>query len=386
MSLINRADAREAELAAAADGAGLRVLLSGTWTASTISAIEGAVEALCNAEARPARVIVDFSRVVRIDTLGGALADRIEQTFSARGIPVERIGLSGTIGTLYGEVHDALERPLPETRPRRAFLTRALRKVGRETRNGWRDLVAVMGFLGDVVLAFARVATLQGRFRAASMITQFERVAFRAVPIIVLITFLIGAIVAQQGIFHFRRFGADTFVVDMVGILTLRELGVLLVAIMVAGRTVSAFTAELGSMKMREEIDALRVMGLNPIEVLVLPRLIALVIGLPVLTFIGNLSALTGGALVAQIYGGIPWDVFFSRMQEVVAIRHFWVGLFKAPFMALTIGLIACVEGLRVGGSAESLGSQVTAAVVKAIFMVIVLDGLFAIFFAALDI
>ena len=166
--------------------------------------------------------------------------------------------------------------------------------------------------------------------------------------------------------------------------LTLREIGVLIVSIMVAGRTGSAFTAEIGSMKMREEIDALQVMGLNPIEVLVLPRLIALMIGLPLLTIIGDLSALAGGAVVAQVYGGLSIESFLQRFQEEVSTRHIWIGLAKAPFMALIIGLVACVEGLRVKGSAESLGAQTTASVVKAIFLVIVVDGLFAIFYAAI--
>jgi len=211
-----------------------------------------------------------------------------------------------------------------------------------------------------------------------------DHIVFRAVPIMALITFLIGGIIAQQGIFFFRDFGADTYVVDLVVILTLREIGVLIVSIMVAGRTGSAFTAEIGSMKMREEIDALKVMGLNPVEVLVLPRMIALIVGLPILTFVGDLSAIAGGAMVANIYGNIPLDIFLSRMQEEVSQRHIWVGLAKAPFMALIIGLVACIEGMRVKGSAESLGQQTTASVVKAIFLVIVMDGLFAMFFASL--
>jgi phospholipid/cholesterol/gamma-HCH transport system permease protein len=205
------------------------------------------------------------------------------------------------------------------------------------------------------------------------------------VPIITLISFLVGAIIAQQGIFQLQRFGATTFVVDLVGILVLRELGVLLTSIMVAGRSGSAFTAEIGSMKMREEIDALRVMGLDPVEVLILPRLLALVISLPLLTFISSMAALFGAMLVAWFYGDISPDVFLVRLRESIGLNTFLVGLIKAPFMALVIGVIACIEGMRVKGSAESLGQRVTSSVVKAIFMVIVMDGLFAIFFAAID-
>ena len=212
-----------------------------------------------------------------------------------------------------------------------------------------------------------------------------DRVGWQAVPIILLITFLIGGIIAQQGIFHFRKFGADVYVVDMVGILVLREIGVLIVAIMVAGRSGSSYTAELGSMKMREEIDALQTMGLDPVEVLVLPRVVALVIALPILTFLGSISALYGGQLVAWLYGGMSPEIFVARLREAISVTHFQVGMIKAPFMALVIGLVACAQGMQVKGSAELLGLQTTSSVVKAIFLVIVLDGLFAVFFASID-
>ena len=217
------------------------------------------------------------------------------------------------------------------------------------------------------------------------MVNQIDRVGWRAVPIILLITFLIGAIVAQQGIFHFRKFGADIFVVDMVGILVLRELGVLVVCVMVAGRSGSAYTAEIGSMKMREEIDALQTMGFDPTRILILPRIAALVLAVPMLTFIGSMAALYGAGLVAWFYGGISPDVFLQRLREVISTDHFLVGIIKAPFMAFIIGIVACVEGLEVRGSSESLGLQTTSSVVKAIFLVIVLDGFFAIFFAAIN-
>jgi phospholipid/cholesterol/gamma-HCH transport system permease protein len=216
------------------------------------------------------------------------------------------------------------------------------------------------------------------------VINQLEQIAYKGVPIIVLISFLVGCIVSQQGIFQLVKFGATPFVIDLIGILVLRELGVLLTSIMVAGRSGSAFTAEIGSMKMREEIDALRVMGLDPMEVLIVPRIMALVIGLPLLTFIASIAALVGGGVTTWIYGDISPDVFLTRLRAAVGLNTFLVGLIKAPFMALIIGIIATLEGLAVQGSAESLGRHVTSSVVKAIFMVIVLDGLFAMFFAAI--
>ncbi len=200
-----------------------------------------------------------------------------------------------------------------------------------------------------------------------------------------LITFLMGGIIAQQGIFYFRKFGAETYVVDLVGILVLREIGVLIVAIMVAGRSGSSYTAELGSMKMREEIDALRTMGLDPVEVLVLPRVLALIIALPLLAFIGSMAAMFGAAVFAWGYGGMSPGVFLERLQDAVSLDQMKVGLIKAPFMALVIGVVASVQGFAVRGSTESLGLETTASVVKSIFLVIVLDGLFAIFFASID-
>jgi phospholipid/cholesterol/gamma-HCH transport system permease protein len=221
-----------------------------------------------------------------------------------------------------------------------------------------------------------------GRLRLTSIMHHLERVGWRAVPIILLSTFVIGAILAQQGIFRFRSFGADMYVVDMVSVLVLREIGVLIVCVMVAGRSGSAYTAEIGAMKMREEIDALRTMGLDPIEVLVLPRIVALVIAVPLLTFLGSMAALYGAGLVCWLYGGMAPDIFLERLREAIWLPTFEVGMIKAPFMALMIGLVACVEGFEVEGSAASLGLKTTASVVKSIFLVIALDGVFAIFFA----
>jgi phospholipid/cholesterol/gamma-HCH transport system permease protein len=242
-----------------------------------------------------------------------------------------------------------------------------------------------LSFLGEVVIAAARLIRWRRHFRAPAFVHQMELITLRGLPIIVLISFVVGGIVAQQGIFQLRRFDAADFVVDLVGILTLRELGVLLAAIMVAGRSGSSFTAELGAMNVREEIDALRVMGFDPIDVLVIPRLLALTVGLPMLAFLADMSSLFGGGLVAWLYQGISPEAFLAKLQAAIGMHTFLAGLIKAPFMALIIGLIASIEGLAVKGSTEDLGRHVTASVVKAIFMVIVVDGLFAMFFAAID-
>jgi phospholipid/cholesterol/gamma-HCH transport system permease protein len=267
---------------------------------------------------------------------------------------------------------------------RRQALVYAVASIGENIVSVGQSFAAIVNMLGALVIALLRVLVRPRSFRFTSLVHQLDNVAWRAVPIILLITFLIGCIIAQQGLFHFRKFGADVYVVDMVGILVLRELGVLIVCIMVAGRSGSAYTAELGSMKMREEIDALRTMGFDPIEVLILPRILALIIGVPILTFLGSMAALYGGGLVCWLYGGIDPDIFLSRLKEAIALNTFQVGMIKAPFMALVIGMVASVEGLAVKGSAESLGRQTTASVVESIFLVIVIDGMFAIFFASI--
>jgi phospholipid/cholesterol/gamma-HCH transport system permease protein len=261
-----------------------------------------------------------------------------------------------------------------------------LDSIGRNVAEiGW-SLVLIAQLLGALTMVVLGTIAHPSRLRLTSLVHQLERVGWRAVPIILLSTFLIGAILAQQGIFRFRTFGLDVYVVDMVSVLVLREVGVLIVCVMVAGRSGSAYTAELGSMKMREEIDALRTMGLDPIEVLVLPRVLALVLAVPMLTFLGSMSALYGAGLVCWLYGGMAPDIFLERLRAAIWMPTFEVGMIKAPFMALTIGLVACVEGFEVQGSAASLGLKTTASVVKSIFLVIALDGLFAIFFATIGI
>jgi phospholipid/cholesterol/gamma-HCH transport system permease protein len=289
------------------------------------------------------------------------------------------VGLPEHYRGLLGEM-SSVNRTPPPPPPSFSRIGHFLENIGRAVADTAHDLVKV----GETTAAMLRVTARPAAFRLTSVVHHLDRVGLQAVPIILLITFLLGAILAQQGIFHFRRFGAELYVVDMIGILVLREVGVIMVCIMVAGRSGSAYTAELGAMKMREEIDALRTMGFAPIEVLVLPRLIALVIALPILTFLGSMAALYGGGLVCWLYGGVSPDVFIARLRDAISIDHFAIGMIKAPFMALMIGLVACTEGLEVRGSAESLGLHTTASVVKSVFLVIVMDGFFAMFFAAI--
>ncbi|MBA1158800.1 ABC transporter permease [Microvirga mediterraneensis] len=355
--------------------------LSGNWSAEQASAMEIAVADLIT-DVKGARATFDLSGVERLDTVGAWLLDRTRHDLRIKGCTLAFENAREEHGILLDEV-DHYDVP-PEAEVTRHRVFDLLDGLGHAVLNLGRDLLSGLAFLGEFMMALGRVVTQPRRFRGTSLVNQLDFVALRSVPIMALISLLVGGIIAQQGIFQLRQFGASAFVVDLVGILVLRELGVLLTAIMIAGRSGSAFTAELGSMKMREEIDAIRVMGLDPMEVLIIPRLLALIIGLPMLTFLSDLSALFGGGLVAWLYEGIGPRIFMSRLKEAIALNTFLVGMIKAPFMALIIGMIASIEGLAVQGSAESLGRHVTSSVVKAIFMVIVADGLFAMFFAAI--
>jgi phospholipid/cholesterol/gamma-HCH transport system permease protein len=364
-------------------GERLKIAAGGSWTAAHARELESLVDRV-TAEGEHAKAVsIDMKGVREFDTFGAWLLERLTRAWSAAGRKTEIVGLPQHDRGLLKEMHGVNREPPPTPARENPAIT-ALASVGRGAAGFGRDLMLFADMLGAVGVATARVITRPREYRLTSTINQLDRVAWQAVPIILLITFLIGGIIAQQGIFHFRKFGAELYAVDLVGILILREIGVLIVAIMVAGRSGSSYTAELGSMKMREEIDALRTMGFDPVEVLILPRILVLIIALPVLTFIGCIAALYGGGLVAWFYGGMSPDIYIARLTEAISLTHFEVGMWKAPFMGLVIGIVACAEGLQVKGSAESLGLMTTASVVKSIFLVIVLDGLFAIFFASI--
>jgi phospholipid/cholesterol/gamma-HCH transport system permease protein len=364
------------------DGDRLALAAAGAWTSANAGALERQIEAAARQHNAVRQVGIDMAGVERLDTFGAWLLEKLVRSFASRGCDTQVSGLKQDYRALFDELQQV--KPEERTRRRGNPLVDGLAVIGKTVASAGDGFVAILNMLGALAVAFARVLAHPRRFRLTAMVHQLDNVGWRAVPIILLITFLIGCIIAQQGIFHFGKFGADIYVVDMVGILVLREIGVLIVCIMVAGRSGSAYTAELGSMKMREEIDALRTMGFDPIEVLCLPRVLALIIGVPILTFLGSMAALYGGGLVCWLYGGIDPDVYLQRLKEAIDIKTFEVGMIKAPFMALIVGVVACVEGMKVKGSAESLGLQTTASVVESIFLVIVLDGLFAMFFASI--
>jgi phospholipid/cholesterol/gamma-HCH transport system permease protein len=370
-------------LCATTQGETLELSPSGPWTVAHGHALEGLFDAVLPRLAETKNLKIDMTDVRELDTLGAWLFEKMSRRALDSGHSATVVGAATRYAGLIDDVRQ-VNRRMPVSIPAQNPLLARLEVVGRSTFSATEDVSVFLQMLGALASAMFGTLLRPRSLRVKSLVYHLYQVGWRAIPIIALVTFLIGAIIAQQGIFHFRKFGAESYVVDLVGILVLREIGVLIVAIMVAGRSGSAYTAELGSMKMREEIDALTTMGLDPVEVLILPRIIALVCALPVLAFIGSMAALYGGGLVAWFYGGMSPATFIARLHEAVSVTHFEVGIIKAPFMALMIGIVASSEGLRVKGSAESLGKQTTISVVKSIFLVIVLDGIFAVFFASI--
>ena len=385
-SAVEAEDEAHAPRIAIADGdGGLVCALSGLWTTRTVADVDAQMQEMAQrAAGRP--MVLDLSRVEKLDTAGAWLIDRLVMAGQKRGSAVRIEGQSDVAGILLeavGEISRRHSAAAPE-RPVNVLI-RFLEAVGRGTYSVRDDFIAAMNILGATVRGAQMKLGRGHAVNPAAVFNQIDRMGVGAIPVVFLMSAIVGAIVAQQGAYQLSYFGADIFVVDLVGVLVLRELGVLLTAIMIAGRSGSAITAEIGSMKMREEVDALKVIGLNPIGVLVFPRLVALVIALPCLTILANFAALGGGMFAAWLYSDISPAAFIDRLRVAIDLSSISAGLIKAPFMALIIGTIASVEGMKVGGSAESLGRQVTTSVVKAIFVVIVLDGLFAMFYAAID-
>ncbi|SDZ40417.1 phospholipid/cholesterol/gamma-HCH transport system permease protein [Jannaschia faecimaris] len=354
-------------------GVDLRLSDSSLYLSGDLS-IAHVSEVALPADAKADRVLL--TDVSRLDTAGAWLVLDLAQRLG--GATIE--GATETQAALIETVRRNLSSdPEPEThRPLRNTLV----GLGHAVWDIAREGLTLTAFLGQVVVEMFRLLRHPGRLRVTSLVHHMQATGVDAVPIVVLMSFLIGVVVAFQGASQLQQFGAEIFVVDLIAISVLRELGILLTAIIVAGRSASAFTASIGSMKMREEIDALRALGLDPITVLVAPRILALVLVLPILGILSDISGLIGGATMAWLDLGITPVAFAARIAEGIGPWHLAVGLIKAPFFALIVGVVGCRNGLRVGGDAESLGRQTSSSVVAAIFLVIVADAIFSVFFA----
>lgn len=360
---------------AADDQESSRLRLAGPWTIEHAGAITEQLK-----QAPKKITAVDASAVERLDTLGVLQLLRFARR---RDLEFSEFAFSDVHQSLVAAIEDtADDRP---KRKRDLGFKAALARLGRAIHDNWKETLALVSFLGENLSKLARMVREPKRFRLTPTVHHMEQAGLDAVPLVALLSFMVGAVIAFLGATVLRDFGAEIYVVELVSIAFLREFGVLLTAILLAGRTASAYTAQIGAMVSREEVDAIRVLGLDPVDLLVLPRILALLVMLPLLTFIAMLAGLAGGLSVGAFSLDIPPGAYFARMQETMEVRHFFVGLSKAPVFALVIGLIGCLEGLQVEGTAQSVGERTTSSVVQSISLVIILDAIAAIWFMYMD-
>ncbi len=321
---------------------------------------------------------IDLSAVERIDTVGAWLVHRLSHSTGAQiaGANDDTHRLIEAVGRGDSDM---------KVRPDHISSTsRLLGEIGEATIAAGRTLYGLLGFFGAVCIAFWNVIREPRRFRLNAVVQRFEIVGVTAFGIIGLMSFLIGLVIAQQGAVQLQQFGFESFTINLVGRITFRELGVLMTAIMIAGRSGSAFAAQLGTMKLTEEIDAMRTIGVSPNEALVLPRVLASVLMMPLLGFYASIVAIIGGGLFCWMSLGIQPATYIQRIREVVPMTDVYIGMIKAPVFGLIIGLAGCFQGMLVESDAEQVGMRTTAAVVQAIFLVIVLDAMFAVFFTSI--
>lgn len=352
------------------DEGGTRLALSGQLLVESIGPVERELAKITAPIAQ-----IDLSEVDEIDTVGAWVTCRIAAQHSA-----QVTGASNQAKQLLDAVEGA--KSDADMTPRRVPVwERVPVAVGEQVYDARTGIYGVVGFFGQILIGLGSIIRHPTTFPTRALVRQMELVGVSALPIIGLMSFLIGIVIAQQGAVQLAQFGAETLTVNLVGRLSLRELGVLMTAIMVAGRSGSAFAAQIGTMKLTEEVDAMRTIGISPIEKLVIPRILACTFMMALLGFYASVVAIVGGAVISQVALGIPFFTFLERVPEVVATHDLWVGLIKAPVFGLIIALAGCYHGMQVSGNSEEVGKRTTMAVVSAIFAVIVLDAFFAVFF-----
>lgn len=356
----------------------------GRWDLSAVARLEPRMRQT-GPDRRGAPVCLDLSGLTALDTAGALLIDGLADRLRAEGHTVAFVGAREDLCALLKDVRRAAHIDCPGG-PAHQPVRDMVYRVGEATVHALRDAADLLGFLGMVTVTLLRLLRSPRRLRATAFAFHLEQVGLNALPIVGLLSFLIGVVLAYQGADQLRQFGAELFVVNLLGISILREIGILMTAIIVAGRSGSAFTAQIGTMKVNQEVDAMRTLGLDPIEVLVLPRVLALMVALPLLGVYANVVGLFGGALMAYFALDITLGQFLRQLQLAVNTTTLFVGLVKAPVFALVIAMVGCYEGLKVSGSAESVGQLTTRSVVVSIFLVIVLDALFSIIFSYLRI
>jgi phospholipid/cholesterol/gamma-HCH transport system permease protein len=359
-----------------------RLILSGAWTIHSIRKVS---EKLAEVSVSGIDVLeADCENLERLDTAGAFIIDRFACRAGASEIkPVEA---SDQVAALLKQATELRPEGGDETTKREFGVVDLLERTGRTTMHFIEETVAALAFLGETMIAMMHIVTRPSKMRWTALVSVMEDSGLDAVPIVAFLSFFVGMVVAFIGATTLEAFGATIFTVELVGIAILREFGVILTAIILAGRTNSAFTAQIGAMRMRQEVDAMTTLGLNPMDVLVVPRAFAMLVMTPILTLVAILFGIGGGAFVSWLALDINPTVFINRMQSYVPIANFWVGMSKAPVFGLVVALIGCRQGLLVGGSVQSLGQSTTKSVVQALFSIIVIDALFAIFYLELGI
>ncbi len=357
-----------------------QLTVSGDWTLPNYGRLKRDVQKATAMEV-PNGHSVDLATINALDTAGASLLVDLLGARQLHELSELTPGLSSERQELLRLVANAMASPEGEKSLHSNPITEFLAGVGEKIEDFWHQQRLLIGFTGQILATLASILATPWRWRITSLVAHVHQTGLNALPIVALLTFLVGAVVAFLGATILDDFGATIYTVNLVAFSFLREFGVLLAAILLAGRTASAFTAQLGSMKANEEIDALRTFGLSPIELLVIPRVLAMVVSLPILTFVGMISGIVGGSLVCVVALDISVPQILNILETKVKVVHLLVGLGKAPVFAFVIAVIGCLEGFKASGSAQSVGEHTTSAVVQSIFMVILLDSIAAIFF-----
>jgi phospholipid/cholesterol/gamma-HCH transport system permease protein len=364
----------------AGTGGARRLTLYGRLTMAHIADVAAPLRAIVPGGSTLA---IDLGQIDRIDTAGAWMVHRLVADWAAAGVPATVENASGDAQRLIAEVATN-DKPMAVRPPAGNAGIVRLERIGRSVVLASDNIGTFLAFLGQTLVVLGETIIRRRPLRWNAFIHQCEAIGVNALGIVGLLLFLVGMVVAQQGAVQLKQFGAEVFVVNLIGRSTLRELGILLTAIMVAGRSSSAFAAQIGSMKLNQEIDAMEIIGMSPIEVLVVPRVLAMGLMLLMLGFYGAFMAILGGGLFVWVSLDIPPVSYVQRLQEVVPLSDFVIGLIKAPVFGVVIAMMGCFQGMQVTGNAESVGMRTTRAVVESIFVVIVLDAFFAVFFSAL--
>jgi phospholipid/cholesterol/gamma-HCH transport system permease protein len=357
--------------------------LSGSWTARGIGAIEPQLAALSAPSG--SETVVDGTRIEALDTAGAWVLHKLLQRLRVEGTTVQVRDLRPEFARLLEVVGQQVDDRKDSASPVASAPPSMLEGVGRSTEAALMQAVAMLGFVGECAVALAGCVAHPARFRWRPILYNIRSAGFDALPIVGLVSFLIGIVVAYQGAGQLRQYGANIFVADLVGLSILREFAPLFTAIIIAGRSGSAYAAQIGTMAVTEEIDAMRTVGIAPLEMLVLPKLIALLIALPLLTVLADVSGVFGGMIMARSQLDVSFEEFMDRFIKAISVTTYLIGICKAPVFAFIIVVVGCFQGFRTKGGADSVGRQTTRSVVQSVFIVIVADALFSIAFSALD-